>query len=208
MAVRSGSPQEVVKTEVQSDRVIFTYFQGDIGSMVDQHFTRALGKVGKNKAPSGKGKKSRKAVKSESDLTSCRWGVSTPSWSEGHFAPVSGSLQLSNTKESSSSHPPALDSPDESPSPWAFASRQHGGLGLPAMAYPHAMSPEGLGVTGQHYTNSLLNLLHSDRSEVAADMVSGSKPELFPSWTGHPVFREPMNPDSGIVLEKKDLYWY
>ncbi|CAB1325368.1 unnamed protein product [Coregonus sp. 'balchen'] len=208
MAGRSGSPHEVVKIEEQSDRVIFTYFQGDIGSMVDEHFTRALSKASNNKAPSGKGKKSRKAVKSESDSTSCQWGVSTPSWSEGHSAPVSGSLQLSSTKESSSSHPLALDSPEESTSPWAFTSRQHGGLGLPAMAFPHAMSPEGLGVTGQHYTNSLLNLLHSDRSEVAAGMASGSKPELFPSWTGHPGFRDPMDPDSGIVLEKKDLYWY
>ncbi|NP_001140030.1 Transcription cofactor vestigial-like protein 1 [Salmo salar] len=106
MAVRSGSPQEVVKTEVQSDRVIFTYFQGDIGSMVDQHFTRALGKAGKNKAHGGKGKKSRKAVKSESDLTSCRWGVSTPSWSEGHFAPVSGSLQLDGSPGLQRTHKP------------------------------------------------------------------------------------------------------
>ena len=64
MAGHSGSPQVVLKTEEQSNRVIFTYFQGDIGSMVDQHFNRALSKASKTKAPSGKGKKSRKAVKS------------------------------------------------------------------------------------------------------------------------------------------------
>ncbi|KAM9511736.1 transcription cofactor vestigial-like protein 2 isoform 1-T1 [Salvelinus alpinus] len=206
MAGRSGSPQVVVKTEEQSNRVIFTYFQGDIGSMVDQHFNRALSKASKTKAPSGKGKKSRKTVKSESDSTSCQWVVPTPSWSEDHFPPVSGRLHLSSTNESLSSLRQALSSPDESTNPLAFTPRQHGGLGLPAMAYPHSMSHEGLGVTGQPYTNSLLNLLHSDRSEVAAGVASGSKPELLPSWTGQPGFRDPMNPDSG--LQKKELYWY
>lgn len=145
---------------------------------------------------------------SESDSTSCQWVVPTQSWSEDHFPPVSGHLHLSSTNESLSSHRLALSSPDESTNPLDFAPRQHGGLGLPAMAYPHSMTHEGLGVTGQPYTNSLLNLLHSDRSEVAADMVSGSKPELFPSWTGHPVFREPINPDSGMAASTQIPYHY
>lgn len=145
---------------------------------------------------------------SESDSTSCQWVVPTPSWSEDHFPPVSGRLHLSSTNESLSSHRLALSSPDESTNPLAFAPRQHGGMGLPAMAYPHSMSHEGLGVTGQPYTNSLLNLLHSDRSEVAAGVASGSKPELLPSWMGQPAFRDPMNPDSGMAASTQILYHY
>ncbi|XP_010899779.1 transcription cofactor vestigial-like protein 1 [Esox lucius] len=204
----SGSPQVIVKTEEQSNSVLFTYFHGDISSMVDEHFSRALGKASRTKAPSGKSKKIRKAVKSESDSASCQWGVLSPSWSDGRFDPVvSGRLQQNGTKESRSTHPLALDSQDQSTG-WAFTPMQHESLGLPAVGYPHTMSPEGLGVAGQQYSNSLLNLLHSDRSEAVVSMPSGSKPELLPGWTGHTGFRDPMNPDSGIVLEKKDLYWY
>ncbi|XP_071425689.1 transcription cofactor vestigial-like protein 1 isoform X6 [Pithys albifrons albifrons] len=34
--------KEPVKTEWGSQSVVFTYFQGDINSVVDEHFTRAL----------------------------------------------------------------------------------------------------------------------------------------------------------------------
>ncbi|KAL0974131.1 hypothetical protein UPYG_G00216060 [Umbra pygmaea] len=205
MEGQSGIPQVTVKREEQSNSVILTYFQGDINSMVDQHFNRALSKASNNKVPSGKSKKIRKVVKSESVSPSCQWGVQSPSWSDGHFNSVSSRLQLNSTKESI--HPPSLGS-QEHGSSWAFPPMQHDGMGLPTMTYPHAMTHESLGITGQQYSNSLLNLLHGDRSEVAASMASGSKPELLPNWGGQPGFRDPMNPDTGIVLDKKDLYWY
>lgn len=63
MAGRSASPI-AVKTEEHSHSVLFTYFKGDIGSMVDAHFNRALSKAPKTKASGGKIKKSRKTVKS------------------------------------------------------------------------------------------------------------------------------------------------
>lgn len=34
--------KEPVKTEWGSQSVVFTYFQGDINSVVDEHFSRAL----------------------------------------------------------------------------------------------------------------------------------------------------------------------
>lgn len=37
--------QKPIKTEWNSRCVIFTYFQGDIGSVVDEHFSRALSNV-------------------------------------------------------------------------------------------------------------------------------------------------------------------
>ncbi|KAJ8015711.1 hypothetical protein DPEC_G00028970 [Dallia pectoralis] len=204
----TGSPQVIVKTEEQPNSVIFTYFHGDISSMVDEHFFRALGKASKTKAPSGKSKNLCKSVKSESASASCQWGVLSPSWSDSRFDPVlSGCLQLNSTKEPRSSHPLTLGSQDQSAS-WSFGPMQHESLGLSTTTYQQAMSPGGLGVAGQQYTNSLLNLLHSDRSETVVGGASGIKPELSTGWTGHPGFRDPMNPDSGIVLEKKDMYWY
>lgn len=62
MADSTGSPV-AVKVEEHSQSVILTYFQGDIGSMVDAHFSRALSKNCKAKALAVKSKKSRKPVK-------------------------------------------------------------------------------------------------------------------------------------------------
>lgn len=42
-----GSP--VAKIKEESGSVLLTYFQGDINSMVDEHFSRALGKATKPK---------------------------------------------------------------------------------------------------------------------------------------------------------------
>lgn len=62
MEDRTDSPM-AVKVERHSQYVILTYFQGDINSMVDAHFTRALGNVCKAKAPAAKTKKIRKTIK-------------------------------------------------------------------------------------------------------------------------------------------------
>lgn len=50
------------KTEEQSGSVLLTYFQGDISSMVDEHFTRALSKATKPKGERSKNKRNRKSA--------------------------------------------------------------------------------------------------------------------------------------------------
>ncbi|XP_063279426.1 transcription cofactor vestigial-like protein 1 isoform X2 [Prinia subflava] len=42
LSPKSSKSKEPVKTEWGSQSVVFTYFQGDINSMVDEHFSRAL----------------------------------------------------------------------------------------------------------------------------------------------------------------------
>lgn len=206
MAGRSGSPA-AVRMEEQPQGVLFTYFKGDIDSMVDQHFNRALNKDKK------KSKKNRKSVKSEVP-TSCQWSsLPADSWSEGHLQSVSRRLQLSSPKEPHINLPLPLSSPETAPVSWSsYNPRQSGGLGLLPISYPPSLPNEGLGMTGQQYASSLLNLLHSDRAEVSTDMAPGSKPDFLPSWTSHPGFRDPMDPvvglDSGKAMDKKDLYWY
>uniref|UniRef100_A0A8C6KL87 Uncharacterized protein n=1 Tax=Nothobranchius furzeri TaxID=105023 RepID=A0A8C6KL87_NOTFU len=83
MEERTDSPI-AVKVEGNSHSVILTYFQGDINSMVDAHFSRALSKACKPSEVTTKTKKVDKTVKTGSRsvhhhvLTVFRW--SHPSW--------------------------------------------------------------------------------------------------------------------------------
>lgn len=195
MEERTDSPI-AVKVEELSQCVILTYFKGDINSMVDAHFSRALSKVCKAKAPAAKAKKIRKTIKLE-HAGSCQ-GSAAESFSESQVPPAPGRLL-------------SFSSADDTPSSWpSFTARTGEGPGLPSITY--SLSPDGLSLTGQQYATSLLNLLHSDRGEMAPSMPSSSKPELMPSWTVPPGFRESVDPavgfEPGRRLDKKDLYWY
>lgn len=150
-----------VKVEEHSQCVILTYFHGDIGSMVDAHFSRALNKVCKAKAPASKLKK--KKIKIEN--SPAFQGSPTDTYLEAQVRPVTERLTFN----------PAED-------PWhAFPGRTGEGSALPSFAYP--LSADGLSATGQQYSTSLLNLLHSDRGEMAPGQPSSSKAELLPNWT-------------------------
>lgn len=194
MENRTDSPT-AVRVERHSQYVILTYFQGDINSMVDAHFSRALGKVCKAKEPAAKTKKTRKIIKEE-DTSPCQGSAVDP-YSESKAHPVPKNL-------------PTF-SPDNAPDPWhSFTARSEEGPGLPSFTY--SLSQGGLSLTGQEYATSLLNLLHNDRGEMGPGMASSSKPELLPSWTVPQPFRESVDPavsfEPGRRLDKKDLYWY
>ncbi|KAJ3587875.1 hypothetical protein NHX12_011470 [Muraenolepis orangiensis] len=196
MADVAGSPISV-KVEENSQSVILTYFQGDIGSMVDSHFSRALSRADRAKPQAVKPKRSHKSVKPE-DSNSCQWMAT--SYPEAQFL---------SPKEAHAGLP--FGPMDELPSGWApFPVRQAGGMGLPPI--PYSLTTDGLSLTGQQYATSLLNLLHSDRGEMGPGVASGSKPELLPSWTTPSAFRESLDPgvgfDPGRSGDKKDLYWY
>ncbi|XP_068571614.1 transcription cofactor vestigial-like protein 1 [Cebidichthys violaceus] len=191
MEGRNDSPM-AVKVEEHSRCVILTYFQGDINSMVDAHFTRALSNVCKAKAPAAKMKKFRKTIKLE-ESSPCE-GSAVDCYSESQDTPPERLLNFSPTEGS-----------------WhSFTARAAEGPGLQSIAYP--LSSNGLSLTGQQYATSLLNLLHNDRGEIGPSMASGSKPELHPSWTVPQGFRDSVDPttsfEPGRHLDKKDLYWY
>ncbi|KAM4554904.1 transcription cofactor vestigial-like protein 1 [Odontesthes bonariensis] len=195
MEERTGSPI-AVKVEGHSHSVLLTYFQGDINSMVDAHFTRALSKVCKAKEPAGKTKKIRKTIKTE-DGRSCQ---------DGAAVCFSGSQDPAVARRIV-----ALSSTADSPGSWhSFTSRTGEASGLPTIMC--SLSSGELSLTGQQYATSLLNLLHSDRPEMGPSTVSNSKPEPPPSWTVPQGFRESADPpvgfETGRHVEKKDLYWY
>lgn len=183
-----------VKVEEHSRGVILTYFQGDINSMVDAHFNRALSKVCKAKAPAVKTKKFHKSIKLE-ESSPCQ-GSAVDSYSESQLRPPERLLNFSPAEDAQGS--------------WhSYTGRSAEGPGLPSIPYP--MSPNGLNITGQQYTTSLLNLLHNDRGEMGPSMASSSKPDLHPSWTVPQGFRDSLDPTAGFEpgrrLDKKD-YWY
>lgn len=185
--------QMAVKVEKHSQYVILTYFQGDINSMVDAHFSRALSKVYNAKEPAAKKKKMRKFIKTE-ESNPCQ-GTADDSYSDSQVPPAGGRLL-------------AYSSTDNPPDSWhPFTSRAGEGPGL-----PYSLSQDGLSLTGQQYATSLLNLLHNDRGDMGPSMASSSKPEVLPNWTVPQGFREPVDPalvyETGRHLEKKDLYWY
>lgn len=203
--------QMAVKVEKHSQYVILTYFQGDINSMVDAHFSRALSKAYKAKASAIKTKKMRKTIKtgklkkqfnqwnnqpcscllcglfypcSTEDSNPCQ-GSAVDSYSDPQVPPVGGRLLTFS---------PADNSPDS----WLpFTSRAGEGPGL-----PYSLSQDGLSLTGQQYATSLLNLLHNDRGDLGPSMASSSKPEVLPNWTVPQGFRESVDPNLGYESGK------
>lgn len=212
MEDRTESPR-AVKVEEHSQCVILTYFQGDINSMVDAHFTRALGKNCKAKAPAAKAKKLRKTIKSGKHIKSTACDL--PDYKQDnqpHPSSLHGFFLYSPAEDTSTCQGSALDSytesqapplagrllafgpADDAPGSWhSLTTRAGEGPGLPSIAY-HPLSQEGLSLTGQQYATSLLNLLHSDRGEMGPGIASSSKPELLPSWTMPQGFRESVDP--------------
>ncbi|KAM4733257.1 transcription cofactor vestigial-like protein 1 isoform 1-T4 [Anableps anableps] len=193
MEERADSPI-AVKVEGNSHSVILTYFQGDINSMVDEHFSRALGKASKANEQGLRSKKILKTVKMES-TGNCQGSVSIP-YSESQVSPLTG-------------HILTLSSAEETPGSWnTFRSRE----GPSLSTIMCSLSSDGLSLTGQQYSTSLLNLLHGDRGEMGASIPSSSKPDPLPNWAMPPGFRESVDPPIGFEpgrhVDKKDLYWY
>lgn len=76
MEERTESPM-AVKVEKDSQSIILTYFHGDTNSMVDAHFSRALGTVSKDKGLA-KTKKTRKSIKSGNKMPRYRRQMGLP----------------------------------------------------------------------------------------------------------------------------------
>lgn len=189
-----GENQTAVKVEEHSQCVILTYFHGDIGTMVDSHFSRALNKPCKAKAPVVTLKKAHPPIKLEQ--TSACQESAAESFSQLPLPP--GRHQV-------------YGPPDGPSRPWHPINPRIGqSPALSAIAYN--LPPAGLSLTGQECATSLLNLLHSDRGEIGPSMAPGTKPDLLPNWMVPSGLTEAVDPavgfDTGRHLEKKDLYWY
>ncbi|XP_018922323.1 transcription cofactor vestigial-like protein 3 isoform X2 [Cyprinus carpio] len=193
------------KTEEESSSVLLTYFKGDINSMVDEHFSRALSQAAKLKGE-------RSEIKRNYGLGSSQWDAQSQTRFQHLFPPEH--LREGTSRESQSNHHMPPNHPANSAALWSGDSRQGLSLALPPMMpYPSAVSSDGLMVAEHQYSNSLLNLLHNDHPDMGTVVLPSSKQDLMSGWTKYPGFGNQMNCNinlnSGVQgIEKRDLYWY
>ncbi|XP_051506204.1 transcription cofactor vestigial-like protein 1 [Myxocyprinus asiaticus] len=175
------------KTEEQSGSVLLTYFQGDIGSMVDEHFSRALSNTTKQK---GERSKSQRICKSaqKSRLGTNQWETQSHTGIPSMFPPEWLQLKTNNEPQLNTHMP--LNHPANSGILWSGGSRQGMSLALPTMVYPSVGSTDGLVVAEYQYTHSLLNLLNNDRPDLGTVVVAPSKQDHISGWTKDPGFRD------------------
>uniref|UniRef100_A0ABM5EW38 Transcription cofactor vestigial-like protein 1 n=1 Tax=Pogona vitticeps TaxID=103695 RepID=A0ABM5EW38_9SAUR len=96
---RSKQP---VKTEWGAQYVVFTYFQGDINSVVDEHFSRALSTTKIPQDLSRKSSSEDAVVKNETHMRPSSWTFS-PHWTKPYQTP--SALNLSGSEENAAAGP-------------------------------------------------------------------------------------------------------
>ncbi|XP_049728906.1 transcription cofactor vestigial-like protein 1 [Elephas maximus indicus] len=73
----SKSKQKPIKTEWNSRCVLFTYFQGDISSVVDEHFSRALSNIKSPQRLSPSGQSREATGRNDTDMSPNQWHLSS-----------------------------------------------------------------------------------------------------------------------------------
>ncbi|XP_030305055.1 transcription cofactor vestigial-like protein 1 isoform X2 [Calypte anna] len=159
--------KEPVKTEWGSQSVVFTYFQGDINSVVDEHFSRALSNAKNPQDLSTKLKDEEVVLKNDS-MSPHQWNFSShcskPYPSSSATSLSNSGLNFSAAGVSGQYQPSALRSHPTQPADlWPFPS-----IGTPSLTssvYHHAL-PDLHGVDEQisdRKYGSLLGLLQQER---------------------------------------------
>ncbi|XP_054851778.1 transcription cofactor vestigial-like protein 1 [Eublepharis macularius] len=87
--------KQPVKTEWGTQYVVFTYFQGDINSVVDEHFSRALSTAKNPQDLSRKNKSEDTILKNDSHMTPHQWNFSPP-WAKPYQTPPPLNLSSSD----------------------------------------------------------------------------------------------------------------
>ncbi|KAL2094696.1 hypothetical protein ACEWY4_009415 [Coilia grayii] len=149
-------------------RVLFTYYQGDINAVVDEHFTRALKKASIPTDLSTKTSTHRdhqinkprakiKTIKTEPPALSS-WSQTSPDWSKGSYPSGSGLATFSSAESPVASQGVIMGPGGLSSSVWSYPARTgaSAGFDLAPMPYPPAGLAEGS-------SGSFLSLLHMDR---------------------------------------------
>lgn len=208
----AGSPE----AEYLSSRcVLFTYFQGDISSVVDEHFSRALSSYG-----DGEGK--RRAPEHSADAPSGRRSFPPSFWdsnySSNHSRPHCDPAPSYSVDPYASGLHPGLSHPHPHPHPhahphppdsWAYPQAQYG----PPRPLHELYSSSAL---EPHYGPLLMPAMRPPHLPAMASHYEVSKLEPPSSW---PSLLPPpgdvsqslaLNMDSGLQQHKKakELYWF
>ncbi|XP_061454437.1 transcription cofactor vestigial-like protein 1 [Rhineura floridana] len=161
--------RQPVKTEWGAQYVVFTYFQGDINSVVDEHFSRALST---SKNPQDLSRRSSgeedAIVKNEHHLTPQQWNFS-PQWAKPYHA--SPPLNLSSADDNTAAattgpyQPPVLQGvAPPTTELWHLPSGGNPNL-TAASGYPPSISDLHMtqGTMSDEKYGSLLGLLQQER---------------------------------------------
>ncbi|XP_065545483.1 transcription cofactor vestigial-like protein 1 isoform X1 [Lathamus discolor] len=162
--------KEPVKTEWGAQSVVFTYFQGDINSVVDEHFSRALSNAKNPQDLSTKHKDETVVLKNVDSTSPHQWNFSSHC---SKAYPSSSAPSVSNSGLNFAAaaglagqyQPPALRSHSTQPADlWPFPSI--GTPSLPSSVYHHHALPDlhvGDEPISDRKYGSLLGLLQQEK---------------------------------------------
>ncbi|XP_076874419.1 uncharacterized protein LOC143524896 isoform X2 [Brachyhypopomus gauderio] len=193
MEERNTGPRDQGRESSQS--IIFTYYNGDINTVVDEHFFRALNKTSMPKDLSTKTRELQRPSKSDV-ATPASW---SPSWSKSLPSSSASVLGQGSSNEEAVQNQGVIMGPATLPTGhWAYSTRQGSSYDVPPLLYRQPGIP-------QNSPSSFLHLLHTDRSTGGAMVAHSSKPDLEPEWGSGSAYT-----DTGVQMpeKSKDLYWY
>ncbi|KAM8952468.1 transcription cofactor vestigial-like protein 1 isoform 2-T2 [Pelodytes ibericus] len=211
-----------VKTELGSRCVVFTYYQGDINSVVDEHFSRALRNTKDPQDLRTKNRVDEFLQKNSNNMPPDEIDWNKPYPSNSSIRMTSPSL---TTLGSPPDHYPVFQGHPTPPSD-IYHYHHMGSPGQIGSVYHHPSIPEfqmvqGPGADGKY--GSLLSLLQPERYQVPLQE-SMMKPELIPSTaagsSGPESLNQRINSQAGLHPQerrkeffhpqdrRKDLYFY
>ncbi|NWZ69281.1 VGLL1 protein, partial [Acrocephalus arundinaceus] len=165
---KPSKSKEPVKTEWGSQSVVFTYFQGDINSMVDEHFSRALSNARNPQDLSTKHKSETVVLKNVESMSPHQWNFSSryykPYPSSSSTSTANSALNFSAAGVVGQCQPSSLHSRPAQPADlWPFPPA--GTPSVPGSVYPHTLpdlyAADEL-ISDRKYS-SLLGLLQQER---------------------------------------------
>ncbi|NXE86845.1 VGLL1 protein, partial [Menura novaehollandiae] len=168
LSPKPSKSKEPVKTEWGSQSVVFTYFQGDINSVVDEHFSRALSNAKNPQDLSTKHKGETVVLKNVDSMSPHQWNFSSHCY-KPYPSPSATSMANSGVNFSAAGvggqyQPSALRSHPTQPADlWPFPAI--GTPGVTSAVYPHALPDLHVAdepISDRKY-GSLLGLLQQER---------------------------------------------
>ncbi|XP_048192698.1 transcription cofactor vestigial-like protein 1 [Perognathus longimembris pacificus] len=162
--------QAPVKTEWNSRCVLFTYFQGDINSVVDEHFSRALRNIKRPCGPYPTSQSENVILSNDGDMPPNQWRFSSP-WSKPRpeTSLVNGASSSSFTVPvpvMMDQYPLALPEACSVPTEGLWHFPTLASSHLPQLGYPQAFSNRHLVLEPQpdRRHDPLLSLIQVERS--------------------------------------------
>uniref|UniRef100_UPI00398F4543 transcription cofactor vestigial-like protein 3 n=1 Tax=Pristiophorus japonicus TaxID=55135 RepID=UPI00398F4543 len=207
-------------SEDHSRCMLFTYFEGDINSVVDEHFSRALKRHSSPINVSAKRKSESMGPKTDEKVSTKQWAPAAPLWSSPYpgRALLAGPRNAARVTTATAQYRPnalhALRPPPRDP--WLLPAVSGQSLSAAVYRQPipelHRMMPSA--ISNRQYSSLLVPLQGERAAAGPSQRHTVPKTNLMPTWAdtgpGLAEMGPSLNPDIGLqhVEKRKDLYWY